>query len=59
MPEFIQSEATVEKLTNAVMSSFDASTSNTLESEFVRLHELLDRDSGMLAAKAIGKLIEC
>ncbi|MDG1311843.1 MAG: lipid-A-disaccharide synthase [Porticoccaceae bacterium] len=58
VPEFIQSEATVDNLTGAVIQAFDSDQQIALAAEFTRLHRQLAVDSGAIAANAIAELLD-
>lgn len=57
VPELIQSDATVERLTHAVMDGFNPTKVSELLPEFSAFHQSLNLPSGELAAVAIEKLV--
>lgn len=58
MPEFIQNEATPEKLAAALLSTFDISyDKQALERSYSKIHHDLKRNAGLSGAKAISELI--
>ncbi|MFB0989705.1 MAG: lipid-A-disaccharide synthase, partial [Porticoccaceae bacterium] len=57
VPELIQSDATVEALTAAIIDALDTDKNKPLIEQFDRLHKLLDMDSAAIAAEAIHKLV--
>ena len=57
VPELIQSDATVEALTAAIIDALDTDKNKPLIEQFDRLHKLLDMDSAAIAAEAIHQLV--
>jgi lipid A disaccharide synthetase len=57
VPELIQQDATVEKLSSAVITALDINAREQLEAEFDQLHNQINRDSGNCAALAIAELV--
>ena len=57
VPELIQSDATVEALTAAIIDALDTDKNKLLIEQFDRLHKLLDMDSAAIAAEAIHQLV--
>tara|TARA_B110000046_G_scaffold52342_1_gene58523 strand:+ start:1502 stop:2644 length:1143 start_codon:yes stop_codon:yes gene_type:complete len=57
VPELIQSDATVEALTAAIIDALDTGKNKPLIEQFDRLHKLLDMDSAAIAAEAIHQLV--
>jgi lipid-A-disaccharide synthase len=57
VPELIQQDATVEKLSSAVITALDINAREQLETEFDQLHNQINRDSGNCAALAIAELL--
>lgn len=55
--ELIQSDATVEALTAAIIDALDTDKNKLLIEQFDRLHKLLDMDSAAIAAEAIHQLV--
>ena len=58
VPEFIQHDATVEKLTAAVIESLDAGARELLEQRFDELFQQINLPSGDRAADAIAQLLD-
>ena len=57
VPELLQDDATVERLTNAVLESFSPQCRQQLEQRFMTFHQQLKMNSGELAAVAITDLV--
>jgi lipid-A-disaccharide synthase len=57
VPELIQDDASVEKLSAAVIEAFDGDRREVMQAEFSRLQEQLAVDSGAVAAGAIAELL--
>ena len=57
VPEFVQADASAEKIGVAVRKMFDDNFSAHLATHYDRLHKKLNIESGALAAEAIGELI--
>jgi lipid-A-disaccharide synthase len=57
VPELIQGQATVEHLTDAVITALDGNTREQLEQRFDQLHQQINLNSGDCAAAAIANLI--
>jgi len=57
VPELIQSAATLDALTAAVINALDADKNQALIARFDSMHELLAVDSAALGAEAIRKLL--
>ena len=57
VPEFIQSEANIEKLSAAVVQALDPSARDELIAEFTELHQQLRLESGAIAAEAIAEVL--
>ena len=56
VPEFIQDDATPEKLADAVSKLIDCSDHRALLDRFDEIHKTLRKNSGEVAAKAILEL---
>ncbi|HBO15137.1 MAG TPA: lipid-A-disaccharide synthase [Porticoccaceae bacterium] len=58
VPELIQSDATVDRLSAAVIEAFDPIRARQLEKEFTAIHHELAMSSGQIAASAIHDLVQ-